>query len=120
MLTINGENVSPLNTADAPFTVNRAAGPNVLIPIALGLTVVMGIVSFMGYVNIPAYIIIAPPALLAAHVISFIRLRNAVHLALQMHTHDLKLQIAIEQSQEQHRVGHLSQERLDAITRHRD
>jgi hypothetical protein len=117
MLTINGESVSPINAAELPFTVNRAAGPNILIPIAIFLTIVMGTLNLVGYAHIPLYLVFAPPLLLAAHVISFIRLRNAVHMALQMHTHDLKLQMLVEQSRERATIGHLSQERLDAITR---
>lgn len=117
MLTINGESVSPIDPSQLPFTVNNAAGPTILFPIAVLITILTGTLNLLGYTHIPLYVVFAPPLLLALHVISFIRLRNAVHLALQMHAHDLRLNAMVAAQHEQVKAGHLSQDRLNAITR---
>lgn len=119
MMTLHGAQPAPIDPAQLPYAVNHAAGPNVLFPIAIFITIVLGTLDLLGYTHLPLYVVWAPPALLTWHVVSFIRLRNAFHLALQMHAHDQALNAMVAAQHEQVRQGHLSQDRLNAVTQGR-
>jgi hypothetical protein len=116
MYDFNGAATQPLDPADLPYAQHGAAGPNWLIPLSIAFLVVCEVLNLTHLTSIPFYVAIAPAALLALHLVSFIRTRNAVLMALSAHIHNVKLDAAVEASQQAAQKGHLSRERIAAMS----
>lgn len=119
MMNFNGASTAPLDPSQLPYATCGGAGPRWLIPIAIAASVLMEVFNLTDFTSIPLAFVLAPPLLLALHVLLFTSIRNAVFIALSSHTHNVRLDAAVEISRLQNQRGQLSPERVAAVTQGR-